>query len=251
MKLIKPAEIAAKIMTIIDEAEKELIIISPYNNLSGWTKLINKIKKAQSRGVDIKWYSRKNNVDLNNAEEVRKNLGIVPILIDDLHAKMSKISDDKSLDLGFITETKEEYEEIRSFYKKHIVDVTGEKNQTNKIRAKSDLKIPPLDSDELWVNMIHKHIYSNYGEFKFNYLMDGPLEYFSFIKSGYNLQFIRFSQAIKVHLYIPSSVMQWDVERRIFNENVIRGLQKKDELEFCDDYLKYYYEDYYTKLSNL
>ncbi len=81
MKLIKPAETSAKIMTLIDEAEKELIIVSPYNNLDGWTKLTNKIKKAQSKGIEISWYSRKNNVDKSNSEEVR-SIGIEPILVE-------------------------------------------------------------------------------------------------------------------------------------------------------------------------
>lgn len=48
MKLIKPAEISAKIMTLIDEADKQLIVVSPYNNISGWNKLLIRIKEAQS-----------------------------------------------------------------------------------------------------------------------------------------------------------------------------------------------------------
>ncbi|WP_423147899.1 hypothetical protein [Rubrolithibacter danxiaensis] len=33
MELVQPAEISGKIMTIIDEAENELILISPYNKI--------------------------------------------------------------------------------------------------------------------------------------------------------------------------------------------------------------------------
>lgn len=39
MELIQPAEISGKIMTLIDQAKEELIIVSPYNKFTYWKKL--------------------------------------------------------------------------------------------------------------------------------------------------------------------------------------------------------------------
>lgn len=36
-------------MTLLDQAKKEFIIISPYNNITYWRKLLTRIKKAQER----------------------------------------------------------------------------------------------------------------------------------------------------------------------------------------------------------
>ena len=39
MKLIKPSQISGEIMTLIEEADKKLIIVSPYCKFSDWKKL--------------------------------------------------------------------------------------------------------------------------------------------------------------------------------------------------------------------
>jgi len=39
MKFIVPLEIASKIMTLIVEAEKELILVSPYVKINDWDKM--------------------------------------------------------------------------------------------------------------------------------------------------------------------------------------------------------------------
>ena len=36
MNYIEPLEISSKIMTLIDEAEEELIIVSPYVDIKDW-----------------------------------------------------------------------------------------------------------------------------------------------------------------------------------------------------------------------
>jgi hypothetical protein len=272
MKLIKPAEISAKIMTLIDEADKQLIIVSPYNNISGWNKLLIRIKKAQSHGVNISWYSRKNNVEKNNSEEVRA-VGIEPVLIDDLHAKiymneehailtsmnMSKTSDEKSIDLGYITETKDEYDELYNTFLKHI------KSKTNNINTKEQKVITPkittpnekqnhkIDTDEYYVRVIHEYINKNYGLFNYNYKKESVLEYFDFIMPGYKIQFLPYSQAIRIHIYLPQNITIEKIEDKVSWNKEYKKLHKKSELEFCSDngqeYVKYYFEQYNKKLS--
>ena len=36
MEYIKPPEIASKIMTLIDEADEKLVVVSPYNDFLKW-----------------------------------------------------------------------------------------------------------------------------------------------------------------------------------------------------------------------
>jgi hypothetical protein len=129
MELIQPAEISGKIMTLVDSAEKAIVIVSPYNKL--WNKFNNRIEKAKAKGVNIEWYIRKD-VD-GNCQEVER-LGIRPIEIENLHCKIylndSKAiitsmnlhyySDTNSIDIGYITTTEVEYNEIVAFVNNHI-----------------------------------------------------------------------------------------------------------------------------------
>lgn len=276
MKLIQPAEISAKIMTIIDNAEKELYIISPYNKIEGWNKLINRIKKAQSREVRISWYSRKNNVDKNNVDEVRI-LGIEPILIDDLHAKLymneniaiftsmnlSKISDEKSIDIGYITESEDEYEEIFKVFKKYIKNSNEGNVKNKKSSAKilqkidaNDYHKPSSISKHYYINGIHEHILNNYGKQDYNHYnlkltWDNLslLEYFDFKKRGYKLVFEPYDQAIKIYIYLPKSKTPENIKKVIY-DNHYPKLSKENELDFNEygNYVKYYFETFDHKI---
>ena len=46
-------EIASKIMTLIVEAEKELILVSPYVKINDWDKMKKSLLKAVNKGVAI------------------------------------------------------------------------------------------------------------------------------------------------------------------------------------------------------
>lgn len=132
MELIQPAEISGKIMTLIDQAREELIIISPYNKFTYWKKLTQRINKAKNRGVKIKWYIRKN-VENNNVEQIH-NLGIEPIEIEDLHCKLylneknavitsmnlHEYSDSSSIDIGYLITKENHYKELKDFINTYI-----------------------------------------------------------------------------------------------------------------------------------
>lgn len=131
MELINPAEISGKIMTLIDNATETIIIISPYIKISKWTKLTNRIKEAQKRGVKFEWFIRKDSTE--SIEEV-KNLGITPVEIENLHSKiyvnekaaivtsmnLHYYSDSNSIDIGYLTTKHNEYEEIVSYINTYI-----------------------------------------------------------------------------------------------------------------------------------
>lgn len=126
MELIQPAEISGKIMTLIDQAKEEIIIVSPYNKFTYWKKLTQRIDKAKQRGVKIKWYIRKN-VD-NNVEQIRQ-IGIEPIEIENLHCKLylneqhavvtsmnlHEYSDTSSIDIGYLITEEDKYKELTDF----------------------------------------------------------------------------------------------------------------------------------------
>jgi hypothetical protein len=131
MQLIKPSEVSGKIMTLIEESENRLILISPYVRISKWYKLKNKIIEAQNRKVPIEFYIRK---DKDNDKKEVLSLGIIPIEIQNLHCKIyinDKIaivtslnlllnSEINSLEIGYITENIKEYKEIIDFYSMYI-----------------------------------------------------------------------------------------------------------------------------------
>jgi hypothetical protein len=129
MELIRPAEVTGKILSLIEDAEKTLIIISPYNNFIGFNKFIKRFKEAKEKGIEILYYSRKN--------EIHKGMDLIdiePLLIENLHAKLYlnekyaifssmnlvKYSDDFSIDFAFKTETKAEYDAAVNFYESFI-----------------------------------------------------------------------------------------------------------------------------------
>lgn len=131
MELIHPAEISGKIMTLIDQAKEEIIIVSPYNKITYWKKLTQRIEKAKQRGVKIRWYIRKN-VD-NNVVSIRQ-IGIEPIEIENLHCKMylneqhavvtsmnlHEYSDTSSIDIGYLITEEDKYKELTDFIDVYI-----------------------------------------------------------------------------------------------------------------------------------
>jgi hypothetical protein len=289
MKLIKPAEISAKIMTLIDEAEKEVIIVSPYNKITGWTKLINRIKRAQNNNVNISWYTRENNVEKSNYDEVL-SLGIEPYLVEDLHAKiyfneeyaiftsmnMSKYSDEKSIDLGYITESQKEYQDILHIFKLYIEKKAHRKFLTSEISSTEDTQnkrsekhskktfsikdllasnnnYTHIDSNEYYIKEIHKHISEKYGCFDYNYIKDKHLEYYNFLKKGYKLQFVPYTQAVKINIYFPKDCLQIridDIYRKIrFEKKIYKSKELENSKEGEQNLIKYYFERQYKKVE--
>jgi hypothetical protein len=148
MKFIAPLEIASKIMTLIVEAEKELILVSPYVKINDWDKMKKSLSKAVNKGVKITFIARQNS---NDDLSPLKSLNINPILIKDLHAKVyindkyaivtsqniTQYSDINSIDIGYQTEDEKERAELINFVNNYITDV----NSTNENVAKIEKSI--------------------------------------------------------------------------------------------------------------
>lgn len=131
MKFIPPLEISSKIMTLIEDATKELILISPYVEISKWDKMKKCIERALNRKVNITFIARKNaKQDLSFLEQIGVNL----VLIDNLHAKLYLnenyaivtsqnivyYSDINSIDIAYQTDTATERTELVEYVNKYI-----------------------------------------------------------------------------------------------------------------------------------
>jgi hypothetical protein len=134
MKFIAPLEIASKIMTLIVEAEKELILVSPYIEIYDWSKMKKSLSKAVNKGICINFIVRQN---ASNDLSPLLELNIKPILIRDLHAKVYindkyaivtsqniiQYSDTNSIDVGYITENEKERVELLDFVNNYIKNI--------------------------------------------------------------------------------------------------------------------------------
>lgn len=131
MQLIKPKQISGEIMTLIEEASKQLIIISPYYNVSKWYKLLNAFDSLRNKNISIEFYVRKS--EHVSISEI-KNIGFIPFEIPNLHTKLylnetygivssmnlNVSSDTNSLDIAYKTESDKEYAELYKYYETYI-----------------------------------------------------------------------------------------------------------------------------------
>ena len=132
MIFIPPMEIATRIMTLIDNAKTELILVSPYISIDNWAKFKKCLQRAVDRGVNITIYARENaNQNLDTIKSFKVNL----YLVKDLHAKiylnesyaiassqnLIQYSDDNSIDFGYSTETEEEREQLLGLISQYLI----------------------------------------------------------------------------------------------------------------------------------
>lgn len=233
MKIIKPAEIAAKIMTLIDEADEELIIVSAYNNLSDWDKLKKHFQGAISRNIKINYFVR--------AKEQHRGLnelGIQPTPIKNLHAKfymnekyaivtsmnLVHYSDTYSLDIGYLVDNEEELFELKDYYTRFI------KTQDNRGNSFSLNLSEDIRNEPVFLEYFNRDsIIDNYNVDKLNFQKEYYKNSF-FIKScGYTkrkkkigtwLYFNKYGFVEKTGYHYENGKNEY--ERVVFNHNVSR-----------------------------
>lgn len=147
MKILPPHKISGLLFDIIHEARQELVLVSPYVNLTYWKQLATALTAARDRGVRIAFYIRHEPSNLVSKEQVL-GLGITPQLVANLHAKfyfnetsglitslnLLGGSNSNSIEIGAQFETAEEVEELRRFVKQFL--------------APQELVKPPSDEDK-------------------------------------------------------------------------------------------------------
>jgi len=147
MKIIPHLQISTRIMTLIEDAQKELFIVSPFVSIDKWDKMKNCLLRARERNVKIWFYVRKN-ADQNL--RFLYEIGISPIFIENLHAKLyvneqygivtsqnlHYYSDTYSIDIGYQTEGIQERTELMDFIDKAIkktIESTKSRIEINEI----------------------------------------------------------------------------------------------------------------------
>ncbi len=126
MKFIEIEENLNSIVALVENAEKFLVLVSPFNDLSGWDKLRSAIDKATERGVRVNYYVREGE-GYTGIEGLKVNLFEVP----KLHAKMFYSEKEALISSGNLSsrpdinwvcrlDTQEEVEELLEFYEEKI-----------------------------------------------------------------------------------------------------------------------------------
>ena len=177
MKFIKPNSVSGEILNLIDEANEKMVLVSPYCKFNKWYRLINKIKDLKKRNVILEFYVREGEIETN--EQVRA-IGIEPICIPNLHCKLyfnEKVaiisslnlllsSEINSLELGYMTETQKEYDEVLEFYKTYLNKSKSEKIDDSIIEDKISLSTG-IDVENFdWISYLHNALSDNVGKNK-------------------------------------------------------------------------------------
>lgn len=139
MKFIKPSEISSKIMTLIEESDEHVIIVSPYVKISKWYKLLKKFENLEKRNIPVAFIIRDDNTNQTSFAELNE-LGIKYTAVKDLHCKLylnekyaivSSMnlllsSEINSLELAYQTETESELNELKEFCVRYLnIDFTN------------------------------------------------------------------------------------------------------------------------------
>jgi hypothetical protein len=133
MKLIKPSEISARILTLLDESDERVIIVSPYMKISKWYKFMNKINGLKTKNILIEIYVRDdpdNTATYRDLDQSALEYKKIPHLHSKLYlnekcgivTSMNLLlsSEINSLEIGYATETWEEYNDLLGFYHRYI-----------------------------------------------------------------------------------------------------------------------------------
>lgn len=183
MKLIKPKQISGEIMTLLDEADEKVIIVSPYIQTKKWTKLKKTINDIKKRNIPIEVYYREGEYE---TEKEIERLELKGFPIEKLHCKLYmnekeaitssmnlyQYSDENSLDIAHITETKKEFEELQEFYERYIV------NSSDKI----------LSIDEV-IETIEEYVSENTGNNSYGKLKNDEIV-FQYMRNRYHFYFL-------------------------------------------------------------
>jgi hypothetical protein len=154
MNFIKPSEISARILSLLDESDEKVIIVSPYMKISKWYKFSNKIESLKTRRIYTEIYVRD---DPENTATYRdlENLALEYHKIPNLHCKLYMnekygivtsmnlllSSEINSLEIGYATESRSEYTDLLNFFHRYIQ--IGEPLQFKTIAGRpiADLKV--------------------------------------------------------------------------------------------------------------
>ncbi len=161
-RILDTKEIVEELFYIINTSTKELIIVSPYIQLTRWNELYKAIDKALERGVPITFISRERDRyyrkdSMKILDEFRKK-GCSVFIVPDLHAKiycnderalitsmnLYRASTEKSKEIGVLItnekNVKDTKEIISQIIKQNVKKSIEGKRIVSKVKAPSGLQ---------------------------------------------------------------------------------------------------------------
>jgi hypothetical protein len=126
MPILNPAENISSIISLIENAKKFVVIVSPYSNLTGWDKLKNVINAASKRNIDVSYYVREG-IGYKGTEELNVKIYEVPML----HAKMFfseseaiissfHLMNNPDINWAFKLKNQKEYNDLTRFFELYV-----------------------------------------------------------------------------------------------------------------------------------
>lgn len=126
MTILNPSENITSIISLIENAKKFVVIVSPFNDLTGWDKLINALNKASQKNINVSYYVRESEGS-KGIEELNVNIFEVPLL----HAKMfftessaiissGNLTNRLDINWVYVLNNPEEYAELINFFELYI-----------------------------------------------------------------------------------------------------------------------------------
>lgn len=149
-------------MSLIEEAQKELIIVSPYVNVDYWGKMKSCLERAIERGVKVTFVVRKN-TDHKGSLNYIESLNLSLIFVDNLHAKLYindkyavvtsqnllQSSDNNSIEIGYITTNNMERKELVTFVNQFIFKINPVENNVKQVATEKNFKIPITEVESI------------------------------------------------------------------------------------------------------
>ena len=126
MRILNPSENIVSITSMIERANKFVVIVSPYSNLEGWDKLKNAINEASHKGVEVSYYVRQGE-GLKGLEGLNVTIHEVPML----HAKMFfsereaiissfHLMNNQDINWAFVLSFPDEYNDLVKFFELYV-----------------------------------------------------------------------------------------------------------------------------------
>lgn len=83
MEILNPSDHISRLVSLINQAEKFIVMVSPFTNLEGWGHLREAIVRAVESGVDLSYYVRE-----GEGRKGIEGLNVRVFEVPALHAKM-------------------------------------------------------------------------------------------------------------------------------------------------------------------
>lgn len=126
MKIFNPEDNISSIISLIENAKKFVVMVSPFSNFEGWEKLKNAINQATENGIEVSYYVREKD-GLKGLDGLNVTVFEVPML----HAKMffsekeAIISSfhllyNQDINWAYRMDFPDEYNELVNFFNLHI-----------------------------------------------------------------------------------------------------------------------------------